>query len=296
MDTMIPNLDIDQLKTFLAIADTGSFTKAAGEVNKTQSAVSMQIKRLEENLGRTLFARDGRMSKFTADGERFIEQARKLVTMNDEIVSGYLKPELSGTVRFGTPDDYAELILPDVLARFHRTHPLISTEVECVSSGQLKDSVKRGDLDLALVTFKRNEVLGEVLRREELRWVGSARHNTHGLNTLPLAAAEVGCEWRGVAMGALEEVNRKFRVAYTCSSRAAVDALVLNGLAIAATLEVCIKPGMRVLTEADGLPRLGSFDIGLMSKPGKPSCAADTLACHIRESFGRPDAARIAAE
>ena len=115
---MIPNLDIDQLKTFLAIADTGSFTRAAEEVNKTQSAVSMQMKRLEEAIGRNLFVRDGRGSRFSSDGERFVEQARKLVAMNDEIVATFMRPELTGSVRFGTPDDYADLFLPEVLAPF----------------------------------------------------------------------------------------------------------------------------------------------------------------------------------
>src|SRR5580765_4524993 len=105
---MIANLDVDLLKTFLAIADTGSFTRAAEEVHKTQSAVSMQMKRLEEVLSRPLFGRDGRAIRFTPDGERLIEYARRMVTLNDEAVSAFTQPELSGTVRFGTPDDYAD--------------------------------------------------------------------------------------------------------------------------------------------------------------------------------------------
>ena len=95
---MIPNLDIDLLKTFLAIADTGNFTRAAEEVNKTQSAVSMQMKRLEELVGRPLFARDGRASRFTADGDRLIEYARRITQINDEAVSAFTKPELTGTI------------------------------------------------------------------------------------------------------------------------------------------------------------------------------------------------------
>ena len=118
--TMIPNLDLDLMKTFLAIADTGSFTRAAEEVHKTQSAVSMQMKRLEEVLGRPLFARDGRASRFTPDGERLIEFARRLVSVNDEAVSAFTRPELTGTVRLGTPDDYADRFLPEILARFSR--------------------------------------------------------------------------------------------------------------------------------------------------------------------------------
>ena len=293
---MIPNLDVDQLKTFLAIADTGSFTKAADEVNKTQSAVSMQMKRLEEAIGRALFARDGRGSRFTLEGERFIEQARRMVAMNDEIVMTYTKPAVTGSVRFGTPDDYADLFLPEVLARFARTHPFITVDVECISSTNLMERVKRGEIDLALVTFCGEQCDGEVLRREELKWVGSARHSAHALSTLPLATADAGCAWRTLAVQSLNDSARNYRVAYTSPNRSTIDAAVLQGLAVAAMPEICIRPGMRVLTEADGFASLGFIKIGLMRKPGRQSQAADALAAHVRESFGAPALQTIAAE
>ncbi len=295
---MIPNLDVDQLKTFLAIADTGSFTKAADEVNKTQSAVSMQMKRLEETIDRLLFARDGRAMRLTTDGERFIGQARKIVALNDEVMSSYNTPEISGTVRLGTPDDYAELLLPEVLARFHRSHPLVTIDVECVSSTHLFSRIERGELDVALVTFCGDTCggEGEVLRRERLQWVTSARHNTHLQNIVPLAAAEVGCAWRKVAVDALASTGKPYRVGYMSANRTMIDAAVLQGLAVAVMPDICIKPGMRILTEADGFPPLGHIEIGLMLKPGKQSQAATVLAQHIRESFGSLGAASIAAE
>ena len=159
---MIPNLDVDLLKTFLAIADTGSFTRAAEEVNKTQSAVSMQMKRLEETLARPLFARDGRASRFTNDGEKLIEYARRLVALNDETVSAFTRPDLTRTVRFGTPDDYADRFLPEILARFSRTHPLVTVDVDCVMSIHLYDRVKNGEIDVALVTESCNVEADEV--------------------------------------------------------------------------------------------------------------------------------------
>ena len=171
---MLPNLDIDQLKTFLAIADVGNFTRAADEVNKTQSAVSMQMKRLEDVLGRPLFARDGRGSRFTHDGERLVQYARRIVALSDEAVAAFTKPDITGTVRFGTPDDYADIFLPEVLARFNRTHPLVTVDVECYSSAVLNDRVQRGELDLSILTFY-GERNGEHVRREELVWATSAR-------------------------------------------------------------------------------------------------------------------------
>ncbi len=148
---MIPNLDVDLLKTFLAIADNGSFTRAAEEVHKTQSAVSMQMKRLEELVGTPLFAKDGRMSRFTPDGERLVDYARRIVAINDEAIYAFAKPDLTGTIKFGTPDDYAERFLPEILARFARTHPMVTVDVECLGSGELFERCKRGEMDLSLV-------------------------------------------------------------------------------------------------------------------------------------------------
>ncbi len=293
---MIPNLDIDLLKTFLAISDTGSFTRAAEEVNKTQSAVSMQMKRLEELLGRPLFARDGRASRFTPDGERLVEYARRLVALNDEAVSTFKRPELTGTVRFGTPDDYADRFLPEILARFARTHPLVTVDVDCLNTSVLFERTKRGEMDLALVTFGCNVQTDEPMRREPLVWVTSARHSTHLLEVMPLAISHAGCEWRSIVLAALEKTGRKYRVAYASPNSNAVNAAVQSGLAVGAVPEMCVRPGMRVLTEKDGFPSLGSFEIGMVRKPGRSSSAVDALARHVGESLGNLAPGMIAAE
>ena len=282
---MIPTLDIDLLKTFLAIADGGSFTRAADEVNKTQSAVSMQMKRLEETLGRPLFARDGRASRITPDGKRLIEYARKLVAVNDEAVSAFNKPELTGTLRFGTPDDYADHFLPEILARFSRTHPLVTVDVECLTSPSLFERVRNGELDLSLATFGDVQYTDDVIRREPLVWVTSTRHNVHLLDVVPLALAQAGCSWRRRVLGALENCDRKYRIAYSSSNSNAVSAAVQAGLAVGAMPEICVRPGQRVLTERDGFPALGTFDIGLVHRQGRPSSAATALARHICESL-----------
>ena len=293
---MIPNLDVDLLKTFLAIADTGSFTRAAEEVHKTQSAVSMQMKRLEELLDRPLFARDGRMTRFTPDGERLFEYARRIVTINDEAVSAFTKPELTGTLRFGTPDDYADRFLPEILARFARSHPLVTVDVDCLSSSVLFERVKRGEMDLALITFGCDIVTDEPMRREPLVWVTSMRHSIHMLDTVPLAVSHAGCEWRKAVLDALEASGRKYRIAYSSSNSNAVNAAVQAGLAVGAMPELYVRPGLRVLTEKDGFPKLRSFDIGLVRKPGRPSSAIEALARHVSESLGNLQPAMAAAE
>jgi DNA-binding transcriptional LysR family regulator len=293
-DDMIPNLDIDLLKTFLAVADTGSFTRAAEEVNKTQSAVSMQMKRLEELLGRPLFSRDGRTIRFSVDGERLIEYARRMVSMNDEAVAAFTTPEISGSVRLGTPDDYADHLLPEILARFWRTHPLVTVDVECLDSSRLSERTRRGELDLSLVTFGCDVFSDEPVRREPLVWVASAKHNVHLLDVLPLASPE--CEWRRAVLKALDSHDRRYRIAYASNNSNAITAAVLTGLAVGAMPELCVRPGMRILTERDGFPPLGTFDIGLVRRPGKSKPAVDALARHIAESLASQPHQLVAAE
>ena len=216
---MIPNLDVDLLKTFLAIADYGSFTRAADEVHKTQSAVSMQMKRLEEMVGCPLFAKDGRMSRFTPDGERLVDYARRIAAINDEAISAFTKPELTGTIRFGTPDDYAERFLPEILARFARTHPLVTVDVDCLGSGELFERCKRSEMDLALVTFGCDIITDEPVRREKLVWVTSTRHCAHMAEVLPLAVSHAGCGWRSMVLMSLDKQKRKFRARFAGENR-----------------------------------------------------------------------------
>jgi DNA-binding transcriptional LysR family regulator len=282
---MLPNLDVDQLKTFLAIADTGSFTRAADDVNKTQSAVSMQMKRLEEQLGRPLFSKDGRGVRFTADGDRLVEYARRIVAISDEAVSAFMRPDITGTIRFGTPDDYAEYFLPEILARFSRTHPLVTVDVECVSSITLRERIAHGELDLAIISTGPTAPEGEIVRSEPLVWATSTRHNTHLFDLLPIAVANAGCCWRQLTEESLTRIKRKFRVAYTSPNSAAINAAVLQGLAVGAMPEMCLRPGMRVLSEDEGFPSLGHFQIGMIRKSGRAVPAVEALARHVKEGL-----------
>ena len=139
-------IDVDQLRTFIAIVETGSFTKAAEVVHKTQSAVSMQMKRLEERLGKPIFARDGRASKLTEDGDRLLDYARRIIKLNVEALAAFDDAELAGRVRLGLPDDYADRYLPEIMARFSRAYPSVELTVMCEPSVEL---VERIDVERA---------------------------------------------------------------------------------------------------------------------------------------------------
>src|SRR5437762_7902865 len=172
-------LDIDQLRTFLAIVETGSFTRAAEIVHKTQSAVSMQMKRLEERLERPIFARDGRASKLTEDGERLLDFARRIVKLNVEAIAAFSDAELSGRVRLGVPDDYADRYLPEIMARFSLAYPGAELTITCQSSIELIELIDENELDLAIVTNCEGARPAESFRRERLLWVSSNRHSIH---------------------------------------------------------------------------------------------------------------------
>lgn len=280
-----PTLDSDQLKTLVAIADAGNFTRAASEVNKTQAAVSMQMRRLEETVGRRLFRKNGRLNRMTADGEHLLEYARRIIALSNEAMTVLSEPELAGHVRIGTPDDYAERFLPGIFARFARTHPLVEVEITCQSSYRLLEQIQEGVLDLAIATHADCGAHGEVIRREQLCWVASPRHKVEEKETLPLAAGEQSCSWRRMATEVLDAEKRSYRVLYTSPSATALTAAVLSGLAITVLPESAVRPGMRRLGPADGFPDLPHCDIALLRNPANTSSSVGALASHVVENL-----------
>jgi DNA-binding transcriptional LysR family regulator len=287
-------LDVDQLRTFIAIAETGSFTKAAEVVNKTQSAVSMQMKRLEERLERPIFARDGRASKLTDDGQRLLDYARRIVKLNVETIAAFSEAELSGRVRLGVPDDYADRYLPEIMARFSRAYPSVELTVICEPSVDLLERIDANEIDLAIVTNCESKRASETFRRERLLWVTSNRHATHAEEPVPLALGRPTCSWRSVAVDRLETVARPYRVLYSSSNAGAVAAAVLAGLAVSVLPESGLRPGMRVLTAAEGFPELPTCRIGLVRNAHEGSTLANALAEHIVSSLDNLSEAQAA--
>lgn len=276
-------LDADQLRTFVAIVDAGSFTRAAGAVHRTQSAVSMQVKRLEERLGVALFQRDGRGARLTEQGDRLLDYARRIVKLNLEALSALGEPELEGGVRLGIPDDYAERYLPSILARFAADNPRVELSVACEPTPLLRERIARGELDLAIITHVEARGPSEIVHREPLLWVSSARHAIHEASPLPLALGNPSCDWRASAVEALERRGRAYLVRYTSWSSAAVAAAVMAGLAVAVLPESAVRSGMRVLTPAEGFPPLPSVKIGLLRARGEASPLLDRVAEHVTQ-------------
>ncbi|RUM99099.1 LysR family transcriptional regulator [Pseudaminobacter arsenicus] len=281
---MAAPLDLDQLQTFVMICDTGSFTRAADEVHRTQSAVSMQMRRLEERIGKSLFEKDGRSNRLTEEGERLLSYARRLLHLNRETLAAFDDRSLEGQIRIGTPDDYADRFLPEIMARFARSNPRVELTVICEPTPGLVEHIKRGNLDLALVTHN-DARQSEVVRREPLLWVTSANHATHEREILPMAFGRPNCVWRRSACDVLDRMHRDYRVLFTSFSATVIAAAVLSGLALSVLPECALRPGMRVLGESDGFGLLPDCKIGIMRGHTANSEIVEALARHIAESL-----------
>ncbi|WP_040260994.1 LysR substrate-binding domain-containing protein [Pseudomonas massiliensis] len=278
-----PSIDSDVLRTFVAIADQGGFTRAGEQVNRTQSAVSMQMKRLEEDiLQRRLFERDGRQVRLTAEGQVLLGYARRILKLHSEVFNTLRAPHMVGTVKIGTPDDYAMRFLPGILSRFAEAYPLVQVEVHCETSRQL---LTRQDLDLTIITREPGHELGQLLRQERFVWAEASGYSPHEKDPIPLAMFNTDCFCRAWACNALDTQGRAYRIAYSSPSLAAIMAVVTAGLAVTAQLRSLIPADMRILGEADGLPELPLANVMLLRANHAQSPMTESLADFIVEGF-----------
>ncbi|AJE14807.1 LysR substrate-binding domain-containing protein [Stutzerimonas balearica] len=278
-----PSIDTELLRSFVAIADHGGFTRAAEAVNRTQSAVSMQMKRLEEDvLQRPLFERSGRQVTLTAEGQVLLGYARRILKLHGEVITTLRQPHMVGAVRIGTPDDYVMRFLPGILARFAQAYPLVQVEVHCEPSGQL---LGRKDLDLTIVTREPGTEIGQLLRQERFVWAEAAGFDLHQQRPIPLAMFNSGCFCRAWVCNALEAAEIDYRIAYTSPSLSAIMALVGAGLAVTAQLQSLIPTDLRILGEAEGLPPLPLSSIVLLRNAQTQSPVTEALAEYIVDGF-----------
>jgi len=303
--SMLQGLDADLLRVFVLIAEGHSFTRAAALVGRTQSAVSMQVKRLEELLGQPLLLRGkGGVVTLTPHGGYLLARARQILALNDEVMATFRTPEMAGTVRLGTPDDYAFAYLPPVLKRFAETHPAVQVDVRCSPSEELVQAVRAGELDLSLISEGQQPRGWPVvpLWRGPLVWVTSTRYAPHRQDPLPLALADrdkaladgCDCEWAQAAVQALERAGRRYRVAYTSTSQVGTHAPVLAGLAVTVSSLSWLPEGLRPVRPEEGLPPLPEFGLLLMKAKLPRQPVTDALAAHIEASV-RPERASVLA-
>ena len=284
-------LDPDLLRAFIYVAEEQNFTRAGSRVGRTQAAISMQMRKLEEMLGKTLIRRGrGEGIELTPHGQYLLGRAREVLTLNDSIWSAFQAPDVSGKVRLGTPDDYALQFLPEALRRFAETHPAVEVEVVCLPSTELMVRLKAGQLDLSLISegHETKNWPAKELLRGPLAWITSSRFSPHKLDPLPLALAEHDCAWRRAALRGLEETKRPYRIAYVSGSATGSMVPVLAGLAITCGIPNHLPEGTRRLSPGEeGLPALPDFAVLMLKSKTPTQPVTDRLAEHIETAAAR---------
>jgi DNA-binding transcriptional LysR family regulator len=284
-------LDSELLRAFVYVAEEKNFTRAGQRIGRTQAAISMQMQKLEAQLGETLFSRGrGEAVELTPHGTFLLTRAREMLAINDGIWSTFRTPAVSGLVRLGTPDDYALQFLPNALRRFADSHPAVDVEVVCAPSSELVDRLKAGKLDLSLVSegHEPKRWPSECLIRGPLVWVTSERYAPHKQNPLPLALAEHDCSWRRATIRALEKAGRPYRIAYTSSTATGTMVPVVAGLAVTCAVASPLPDGTRVLQQSEeNLPELPEFGVLMLKAKNPAQPVTDRLATHITEAINR---------
>ncbi len=277
------NIPIDLLNTFAVVAETRNFTLAGKRIHKSQSAVSMQIKRLTEIVGKPLIEMEGKQVRLSLMGELVLEHAQKILSVHDAAMTAINQSELKGRVRLGAPEDYCSLFVPKILASFARDYPDIRVDVICRPSAQLYGDLLQRKLDLAICTAL--DVDGEKIFQEPVVWVTRNKTAMIEKDSLPLAVYSHDCLYRKWAMEALEKINRSFYVAYMSPSISGILAAVRSGLAVApVALSVAGKEN-QILVPEDGFPVLPIADVCLYGTGNLRNPLVANLATHVRKAF-----------
>jgi len=273
---MTRHLDIDLLRTFVAIAETRTLGRAASKVGRTQAAVSMQVKKLEEMLSQPLLNRTGRGVALTLHGERLLGHARTILRHHDAAVADVSGAGLSGTLRFGCPDDYAAAFLPHILRSFAGLHPQVFVEVYCAPTQRLLEQLAKHALDLALVSTTDADTTAPIIRREPLVWVGNRHDDALSREPLQLALSDPDTLDHRAACERLDAAGRPYRVAYASGAMSGLLAVVRSGQAIAVLTQAAVPADLQILPTSDRLPRLPT--VGLTVKfdlPRPPALVAE---------------------
>lgn len=289
MNFKFNNIDVDMrqqlppdlLRSFVTIAEEGSFQEAANRIGRTQSAVSMQVQRLEQMVGHRLFRRERPTVSLTAKGEALLGYARRILALQEEAFISMTQPEPEGVLRFGIPDDYAGGVLPRILESFAACQPRMEIAVHCAPSVDLAALIKEGALDLAVVTRPLDGNSGQLIGREQLVWVSSYQHAAHLQDVLPLAVFREDCDIRRWATQSLANSGRNYRVAYSSPNLSALLAMTGAGLAVAVMPRSSVPKSLRILGKREGFPALPTVGLMLLRNPAGISPGMDAMAAAI---------------
>jgi DNA-binding transcriptional LysR family regulator len=261
---VLTNLDIDALRTLVLAQDLGGFGRAAEQLRRTPSAISLQMKRLQEEVGAPLFRRQGKRTLLTEQGEIALRYARRVLELNDEMLDTLRGASLSGVVRVGFAQDFVETVLPQALARFHSVYPLVQLEVKVDRNTILESELDAGKLDLALLLGDARKRTDTKIGELPLCWIMSPTFSVRAEDPLPLVLFEHPCLFRSRALDALDTIGRSWRVAMTSPSVAGLWSAVGAGLGMTVRAKTGAPPGLRF--DPPAMPSLGMIGVTLQRR------------------------------
>ncbi|QPC92605.1 LysR family transcriptional regulator [Mesorhizobium sp. INR15] len=284
---MINVLDLALVRTFVAVAEHAGMTAAGNALHLTQSAVSQQIKRLEESLGTPLFIRDRRGLRLTRTGERFRSRAIPLLALNDETISEMSATGPSGRVRVGVPLDLVGNAFSAILKTYVEAHPQVEVSLLSGSSTDLKKLALGGGIDLAIVEEPSSLSGSNCLGVERLVWAGAKQGRAYRKKPLPVSMVSETCAFRPVVIEALDKARRDWRTVFENVSMEATAATTRADLAVSVWLEIYAPADLEILGPECGVPRLPSFAINLYGPAQNASPAVRSFESHLRDGFMR---------
>lgn len=272
----VTNLPTDLLRTFIAVVELGGHSRAGAALGRSQPAISLQIRRLEELVRAPLLAHEGRTIQPTPAGAALLSYAREMVRINDEAVSYFHRSDKTGVLRIGLPTDYAAAFLQGTLTRYMRSHPNTGLEVHCDLSRELHQHMRADDLDIivAVMPAARMPYLSRTWVEQPI-WAAAEDLRLPAHAPVPLGAHPEGCEYRARMIQSLDAIERRWRVVYTGPGISGLQSAVVNGLCVTALTRATLLPGMRQLDDAEGFPSLEPLRIGLFYK--HPRLSAEGL-------------------
>ena len=271
---VLTNLPTDLLRTFIAVVELGGHSKAGALLGRSQPAISLQIRRLEELVRAPLLSQEGRTIQPTSAGEALLSYAREMIRINDEAVSYFHRSDKTGVLRIGLPTDYAVAFLQRAITKFIQDHPDVELEVHCDLSRELHQHLRADDLDIiiAMMPAARMPYLSRAWVEQPI-WAAAEGFQHAAHRPVPLGAHPEGCDYRARMIQALDAAERRWRIVYTGPGISGLQNAVLNGICVTALTTATMLPGMRVLGEVEGFPALEPLRVGLFYKHPRLSAA-----------------------
>ena len=281
------NLPLDAIRAFITTVELGSVSNAAEQLGRSQPATSLQIKRLEDFLGKELLVRSNRKVSLSSHGDEIYSLCKQLLATNDQIVARLADEQLAGQITLGIPSEFATTLLPNIVGRFAQAYPNVSMEVFSDLSRNLTSEIQRGEYDLILALHDQHKPSRRgLVRSDELVWVGSQDSKAYKANDIPLVLAQEGCLYRKRALKKLEQLKREWRIVHTNPDLAGIQAAILAGLGITVLARSTVPNTLKILdTVKFDLPELGTIDISLQYKRRESSESVARLADFIRSSL-----------